>query len=278
MIQSGGFTIKSLLKLDQARAFDNKTTFLHYMVLVVQRNSEQLLDFKDDLPSVSKAEKIYWDQCVGELEEVETQLENVRKLALHEAKASKVMYSLPKKKATAEEEDRDSDDLSVESMSLEDEVALLRSTKIGMFALGAIRKVSQLRERADLARDKFEKLLEYFGESRDSSMQPHELFEVINTFCRNFDAARADVERTEKAKVSAFVRAHCWPDAIFRDSLSFRLPPKHQFRNVARRRKSKRPTRRRTRISPLRARALRRVHRHLVTHRRCPGRRPTNPT
>ena len=198
--KAGAFTIKSLLKLNQAKAFDNKTTFLHYVVLVVQRNSEALLDFKDDLPSVSKADKIYWDQCVSELEEVETQLENVRKLALHEAKANKVVYQLPGKSKRGEE-DNDSDDLSIESMSLEDEVALLRSTKVGMFALSAIRKVSQLRERVDTAKDKFVALLEYFGESGDTKMQPHELFEIITTFCRNFDVARADVEKLEKAKV-----------------------------------------------------------------------------
>merc|ERR1719253_1355632 len=52
--KAGSFTLKSLLKLNQAKAFDNKTTFLHYLVLVVQRNSEALLDFKDDLPTVSK--------------------------------------------------------------------------------------------------------------------------------------------------------------------------------------------------------------------------------
>jgi hypothetical protein len=199
--KAGAFSIKSLLKLNQSKAFDNKTTFLHYVVLVVQRNNEELLDFKEDLPTVSKADKIFWDQCVNELEEVETQLENVRKLALHEAKSNKIVYQLPNKKKA--QEDNDSDDLSIASMSLEEEVALLRSTKIGMFALSAIKKVSQLRERVDTAKDKFSHVLEYFGEDGErSKMQPHELFEIISTFCRNFDVAREDVIKIEKAKVS----------------------------------------------------------------------------
>lgn len=200
--KAGAFSIKSLLKLNQAKAFDNKTTFLHYVVLVVQRNNEDLLDFKEDLPTVSKADKIFWDQCVNELEEVETQLENVRKLALYEAKSKKVVYQLPNKKKQTQE-DVDSDDLSVASMSLEEEVAMLRSTKIGMFALSAIKKVSQLRERVDTAKNKFSQLLEYFGEDGENSkMQPHELLQIISTFCRNFDAAREDVVKMEKAKVS----------------------------------------------------------------------------
>ena len=200
--KAGAFSIKSLLKLNQAKAFDRKTTFLHYVVLVVRRSSEALLDFQEDLPTVLKADKVFWDQCVNELEEVETQLENLRKLALHEAKCNKVVYQLPNHAKPSE--DCDSDELSVGSISLEEEVSTLRSIKLGMFGLSAIRKVSQLRELVDAAKDKFMSLLEYFGEGEDSKMQPHELFEVIKAFCKNFDAARSDVEKIEKAKVSSF--------------------------------------------------------------------------
>jgi len=203
--KASAFSIQSLLKLNQAKAFDNKTTFLQYVVLVVQRNNEKLLNFKDDLPTVAKADKIYWDQCINELEEMETQLEIVRKLALHEANSKKNIYSLPKKKGV--QDDYDSDNLNIdEDMSLEEEVSLLRSTKIGMFALGAIKKVSQLRERVDIAKDKFSRLLEYFGEDGDNSkMDVHELFAIINTFCRDFEAAREVVNKQEEAKVSQFI-------------------------------------------------------------------------
>lgn len=195
------FSIQSLLKLNQAKAFDNKTTFLQYVVLVVQRNNEKLLNFSDDLPTVAKADKIYWDQCINELEEMETQLEIVRKLALHEANAKKNIYSIPKKKSA--QDDDDSENLNIdEDMSLEEEVGLLRSTKIGMFALGAIKKVSQLRERVDIAKDKFSRLLEYFGEDGDNAkMDVHELFAIINTFSRDFEAAREVVNKQEQAKV-----------------------------------------------------------------------------
>mmetsp|Transcript_3459 Transcript_3459/g.7245 ORF Transcript_3459/g.7245 Transcript_3459/m.7245 type:complete len:1710 (-) Transcript_3459:52-5181(-) len=201
--KASAFSIQSLLKLNQAKAFDNKTTFLQYVVLVVQRNNEKLLNFKDDLPTVAKADKIYWDQCINELEEMETQLEIVRKLALHDANSKKNIYSLPKKKGA--QEDYDSDNLNIdEDMSLEEEVSLLRSSKIGMFALGAIKKVSQLRERVDIAKDKFARLLEYFGEDGDNAkMDVHELFAIINTFCRDFEVAREVVNKQEQAKKRA---------------------------------------------------------------------------
>ena len=82
--KAGAFTIESLLKLNLAKAFDKKTTFLHYIVLIVMRHNSALTNFKDDLTNVLKADKIYWDQIEGDLEEVENQLENVRKIALHE--------------------------------------------------------------------------------------------------------------------------------------------------------------------------------------------------
>ncbi|KAK1748772.1 hypothetical protein QTG54_000711 [Skeletonema marinoi] len=134
---------------------------------------------------------------------METQLEIVRKLALHDANSKKNIYSLPKKKGA--QEDYDSDNLNIdEDMSLEEEVSLLRSTKIGMFALGAIKKVSQLRERVDIAKDKFARLLEYFGEDGDNAkMDVHELFAIINTFCRDFEVAREVVNKQEQAKKRA---------------------------------------------------------------------------
>ena len=200
--KASAFSIQSLLKLNQAKAFDNKTTFLQYVVLVVQRNNEKLLNFKDDLPTVAKADKIYWDQCINELEEMETQLEIVRKLALHDASSKKNIYALPKKKDA--QDDDDSDNLNIdEDMSLEEEVSLLRSTKIGIFALGAIKKVSQLRERVDISKEKFCRLLEYFGEDGDNAkMDVHELFAIINSFCRDFEVAREVVNKKEQAKVS----------------------------------------------------------------------------
>ena len=153
-------------------------------------------DLKEELPTTIKSDKIFWDQCVNELEEVKTQLENVRKLALHKAKSSKFIYSLPNKSKDGED---NTNYLSVASMSLEDEVALLRSTTIGMFALSAIKKASQICNRVDTTRDKFCQLLEYFGEDgENSSMQPHKLFEIISTFCWNFDVVHEDVMKIER--------------------------------------------------------------------------------
>ena len=190
--KAGAFTIESLLKLSQAKAFDKKTTFLHYIVMVVRRNNETLVNFKNDLPSVLKSDKIYWDQCENDLEEVENQLENVRKIALHE------VYG--KKRTFGQNKGREDDDMSQGSMTLEAEVEALRSTKIGLFTLDAIKRVSSLRENVERTKRKFIKLLEYFGEEDKKKMSPHELFKIIVTFSKDFDGALEEVEKLEKLK------------------------------------------------------------------------------
>lgn len=197
--KAGAFTLSSLLKLSHAKAFDKKTTFLDYVILVVQRKNEILLRFKDDIPTALKADKVYWDQCLNDLEEVENQLENVRLIALHQARLAQA-YRLRKKKPRGNG-DEDGDSISDVSMSLEEEVEALRATQIGLFTLGAIKKVSYLREKVEMTKKKFGRLLEYFGEEDSKEMQPHELFNTIATFSRDFDKAKAHVFSTQKEKV-----------------------------------------------------------------------------
>mmetsp|Transcript_59630 Transcript_59630/g.71053 ORF Transcript_59630/g.71053 Transcript_59630/m.71053 type:complete len:679 (-) Transcript_59630:168-2204(-) len=150
--------------------------------------------FKDELETVFKAEKIYWDQCLKDLEEAENQLENVRLISLYMAKM---------RKRGPQPHDIDSesanDSLTDIQLSLEEEVEALRSTAVGSFTLEAIKAVSALRDRVETTNKVFGKLLEYFGEDdKKRDMQPHDLFSIIVTFCKNFDKAYEEVEQIEK--------------------------------------------------------------------------------
>jgi hypothetical protein len=194
--KAGAFSLNSLLKLSQAKAFDKKTTFLQYVVLVVQRNNEDLLHFKDDISTALKADKIYWDQCLSDLEDVENQLENVRRMALYQARLAQ-MYQLQQ---TNNPKGDDNESLSDASMTLEEEVEALRSSGIGLFTLSAIKKVSTLRDKVEATKVKFAKLLEYFGEEHRRDLQPHDLFDIIATFSRDFDKAKDTVIAEAKKK------------------------------------------------------------------------------
>ena len=194
--KAGAFTLDSLLKLNQAKAFDKKTTFLHYIILIVQRNNELLLNFKDDLPTVFASEKIFWDQCVADLEEVENQLENVRKMALYQAHQSQ-SYRVRRKSKREDPEESLSD--ADETLTLEEEVEALRSTPIGLFTLRAIKYVSALRDKVESTKIMYARVLEYFGED-EKQLQPHELFSIIVSFSRDFDKAKEQVMANERLK------------------------------------------------------------------------------
>ena len=194
--KAGAFTLDSLLKLKQAKAFDKKTTFLHYIVLIVRRSNEFLLNFKDDIPTVYSADKIFWDQCVADLEEVENQLENVRKIALYQAQQQ---HAFRRRRKARRDDPEESLSDNEESLSLEEEVEALRATPIGIFTLSAIKYVSALRDKVESTKDMFAHLLEYFGE-QERKLQPHELFSIIVNFSRDFDKAKQEVFENEKNK------------------------------------------------------------------------------
>lgn len=195
--KAGAFTLDSLLKLNQAKAFDKKTTFLQYIVQIVLRNDLGVAHFKEELPGVFKAERVYWDQCLTDLEELESQLENVRRIALYQARQAQQLYRIRKKKNQDTENEALSDDDI--SLTLEEEVEALRSTPIGLFTLSAIKYVSAMRDKVEETRAKFTALLEYFGEDNDK-MQPHEVFHIIVAFSRDFDKAKERVLAIEKKK------------------------------------------------------------------------------
>jgi hypothetical protein len=184
--KAGAFSLDSLSKLSQAKAFDKKTTFLHYIILIVQRNNELLLKYYDDIPTVLEADKVFWDQCQQDLEEVENQLENVRRIALHESRANDQFLS---------EGATDDDSLGEMELTLEEEVVALRATPTGMFTLGAIKQVSALREKIEHTKIKCMRVQEYFGESTKDT-EPQEIFSAFSSFTRDFRKAKEEVFST----------------------------------------------------------------------------------
>ena len=76
---------------------------------------------------------------------------------------------------------------------------------MGAFTLDAIKKVSALRDKVEKTKKIYSKLLEYFGEDEQGGRQPHELFAIIVTFCKNFDTSLKEVDADEKKRVSFFL-------------------------------------------------------------------------
>ncbi|CAN0381512.1 unnamed protein product [Ascophyllum nodosum] len=68
--QTTGFTLDSLLKLNTAKAFDKKTSILHYLVILAKRNDPSLLDFKDDLKHAFPASRLLISTITTELDDL----------------------------------------------------------------------------------------------------------------------------------------------------------------------------------------------------------------
>jgi hypothetical protein len=188
--------VESLLKLHQAKAFDKKTTFLQYAVCVIRRNSPTLLQFKDDLHTLSLAEKINWEQSLDEFEIMEASLGEIRQLALA---------------STGEEGQSLFGTLEGEaSLALEDEARCLQSTYIGSFTVDASERMKSAHGEIESSKRAFEALLNYFGEEQRSEIGPQNFLRTLSLFCGNFDTAVEQAISSEKQNLRE-TRLTCSP-------------------------------------------------------------------
>jgi hypothetical protein len=191
-------TLDSLLKLNQFRAFDKKTTFLQFVASVVRRNDPKLCHLKDDLTTVFVADKLIWDHTLAELQRMESQLESVRMLALYHGSSKDRPFTSTRGSAGGD----DATALSMPKITVEEEIDLLRRTSIGNFTLNASARMAAVMDEIENAKSSYNALLLYFGEEGKKGLQPNDVFQTISTFCRDFEASVTVVMETEKAQVS----------------------------------------------------------------------------
>jgi hypothetical protein len=184
---AGALKVESLLKLHQAKAFDKKTTFLQYAVSVIRRNSPTLLQFKDDLHTLSLAEKVNWEQSLEELEIMEVSLSEIRQLALASS--------------CTEGRSRDGTSDGEASLAAEDKARCLQSTYIGSFTVDASERMASAYGEIESSKRAFEALLNYFGEEQRSDIGPQNFLRTLSLFCGNFDAAVEQAIASEKRKL-----------------------------------------------------------------------------
>lgn len=195
---AGAITLDSLVKLNQPRAFDRKTTFLQYVASIVRRNNAPLCHFKDELSAVFIAEKILWESTIGELKRMEQELESVRRLALYHALESDHVKASSQGSVNGD---------SIAAMnipsklSVTEEMDLLRKTSIGKFTLDACESLAGALDEVDTAKTSYNALLRYFGEEDSSTAQPNDVFHTIVTFSKDFEAALVAVIESEKAEL-----------------------------------------------------------------------------
>ena len=200
-----GFLMKFLPLLPtyftQAKAFDKKTSILFYLVKIAKQNNFSLLSFKEDLPSVSAAERIMIDGLSGELNQLRQELENVRETAEKDGNKKRESSMDHRRKISLTElSEQKSYTRKIagvthfNKMDCENDFTpmerFVQNTEISLNE--AFTKESEMKR-------VYSGLLKYFGE--DESMTSNDFFGIINKFIAEFDAAHGELKIIEAAKV-----------------------------------------------------------------------------
>jgi len=172
-----GIPISALSQLEQVKAFDAKTSFLQYVVAVIQRNHpNMLLEIHSELDCVVLAERIQYDQWQEKIRATEKHLESLKQIALTKARSKS---------------------------KFDEEVLLLRVTKPGMFVVRSSRILDHLKEKGEELTRMFYDLNSYFAIPMNSPKNPSTSTEIIGTIAslvRSVERAREECVKETVAK------------------------------------------------------------------------------
>jgi len=195
-----GFTLDALLKLDEAKAFDKKTSVLQYLVKIVKANEPDLLKVHEEMPSIVPAENVVVESLVSELKELNDQLDSVKATAeaegrrIRDGKEPDLNISAIDKLKQQKTEIKD-----VDGVSMYNEAFPTALTPMEQFVQYAEKKTKEALDRTDEVQENFKGVLSYFGE--DPAMTSTAFFGTLNKFVAAFDSALEVVKRIEKAEI-----------------------------------------------------------------------------
>lgn len=183
----------------KAKAFDKKTSVLHYLVKLIKQNNESLLGLRDDLKHLKDAECIVLDGLSSDIKALQEELVPVIETVKCQAddleeKGQLVQMSL---KELMEQKTSVRTVASVPQYNKIDHHT--GRTPMERFTLNAESKIEEALLFADKVKEKFSKVLEYFGE--DGSMASNDFFGTMNKFLADFSKAADYVHKEQLSKV-----------------------------------------------------------------------------
>ena len=213
-----GFTLDALLKLNEAKAFDKKTSVLHYVVKLVKKNDETLLAFESDISNVIPAESVLLDTVVSDVKVIQEELEDVINIVSSEAERLEKDGKLPKP-TLADLIEQKSMVQHVGVVPQFNKIAHLTGrTSMERFSMNAKVACEQTVESIDKVKTKYALVLGYFGE--DENMSTGDFFGTLRRFMSEWKTAIKQVEKIERAHVSKIMDILV---LIFRIVSSYRL-------------------------------------------------------
>jgi Formin Homology 2 Domain len=191
-----GFSLDALLKLSEVKAFDKRTSVLQYLVKLVKQNDKSLCDVKSDLSHVAAAENILLDSIFSELQNLRDDLDRVHKTAAEEAER---LGKEGKPPTLQELKERRTEVTSIDNVAHFNKVEHLNGrTSMERFSLQACSTLDKELVHADTVKQKYARLIEYFGEKPD--MPCNEFFGTLKRFVAEFGVTLEHVEKEEKKK------------------------------------------------------------------------------
>ena len=196
-----GFTLDALLKLDEAKAFDKKTSVLQYLVKLVKANEPDLLNVHEEMPSIGPAENVIVDGLVSELNELHSQLNSVKGTAAAEGKRiRKGKDPLGKLSPLDRLRQQKTKIKDIEGVNMYNKAEAVDLTAMEKFTMYADKRTKEGFSRIEEVQENFKGVLIYFGEN--PAMTSSDFFGTLNKFVAAFDSALEVVKRMEAMKIA----------------------------------------------------------------------------
>jgi hypothetical protein len=184
----------------KAKAFDKKTSVLHYVVKLVKKNDESLLAFDADLSHVIPAESVLLDLVVGDVKAIQEELDGVLKIVQSEAQRMEDAGLLEKMRLSDLTEQKTMIQHVGTVPQFNKMSHLTGRTSMERFTLNAKVACGQVAESIENVKKKYTMVLGYFGE--DENMATSDFFGILRRFIAEWKKAALLVEKIEKAEVS----------------------------------------------------------------------------
>lgn len=197
----------------KAKAFDKKTSVLHYVVKLVMKNDDSLLYFENDLGHVIPAESVLLDALTGDVKKLQSELSDVIKIVTKDA--DRIEQSGDTTQLTLAE--------LVEQKSIVQHLGetphqvgsssrLSGRTPMERFSMNAKVACEQALEAINSLQTKYVLVLSYFGE--DEQMPTGDFFGTLRRFMSEWKKATKQVEKIERRKVRSGCQ-YFTPNTVF---------------------------------------------------------------
>ena len=201
-----GFSLDALLKLDEAKAFDKKTSVLQYLVKLVKTNDSDLLNVREEIPSLGTAENVVVDGLVNELNQLNKQLQKVKETATAEGDRVREGKTHVRNSSALEKLRQQKSKIRVvEEVSMYNTAESYTQIAMEKFAKYAENRTNEAFSRIEAVQENFKAVLTYFGEN--PSLSTTDFFGTLNKFIAAFDVALEHVKRIEEREIADEKRA-----------------------------------------------------------------------